>query len=171
MVERADAVTFKGEPVTLVGREIKVGDMAPPFKLVGNDLADVESASFEGEVLVLSVVLSLDTPVCNTQIRMFNEKAADLSKNVRILAVSLDLPFAQARFCGAEGIERVMTASDYKYRTFGEAYGVFIREFGLLARAVFVIDSAGRVVHAQYVPETTDEPDYDAVLDAVKVCA
>ena len=171
MVERADAVTFKGSPVTLVGPEIKVGDKAPSFKLVGNDLADVDSASFEGEVLVLSVVLSLDTPVCNTQIRVFNEKAAGLSGNVRILAVSLDLPFAQARFCGAEGIERVITASDYKYRTFGEAYGVFIREFGLLARAVFVIDSDGRVVHVQYVPEATDEPDYDAVLDAVKACA
>jgi len=171
MVERGDAVTFKGSPVTLVGPELKVGDKAPSFKLVGNDLADVESASFEGKVLVLSVVLSLDTPVCNTEIRKFNEKAAGLSEDVRILAVSLDLPFAQARFCGAEGIERVMTASDYKYRTFGEAYGVFIREFGLLARAVFVIDRDGRVIHAQYVREATDEPDYDAVLDAVKACA
>jgi len=168
MTERGKTVTFKGAPMTLVGREIKVGDQAPDFKLVGNDLADIEWASFRGKVLVLSVAPSLDTPVCAVQTRTFNQKAAGLSKDVVILSVSLDLPFALKRFCGAEGIEAVVTASDYKYRTFGESYGVYIRELGLLARAVFVIDRQGKLVHVQYVPEVTTEPDYAAALKAVQ---
>ena len=154
--------------MTLLGPEVRVGDRAPDFKLVGNDLADIDSAGLGGKVLVLSVAPSLDTPVCATQTRTFNEQAVGLSDDVVILSVSLDLPFALARFCGAEGIERVRTASDYKYRSFGEAYGVYIRELGLLARAVFVVGRDGKVVHAQYVPEVTNEPDYAAALDAVK---
>jgi len=168
MTERANAATFKGNPLTLLGPEIKVGDQAPPFKLVGNDLADIESPSFHGRVRVLSVAPSIDTPVCATQTRTFNREAVSLSEDVVILSVSLDLPFALARFCGAEGIERVITASDYKYRTFGEAYGVYIRELGLLTRAVFVIDQTGHVVHAEYVSEITNEPDYMTALEAVK---
>lgn len=168
MTERANVATFKGGPLTLLGPEIKVGDPAPDFKLVGNDLADINSASLGGKVLVLSVAPSIDTPVCAAQTRTFNERAAGLSDDVVILSISLDLPFALGRFCGAEGIERVRTASDYKYRSFGEAYGVYIRELGLLARAVFVVGRDGKVVHAQYVPEVTNEPDYAAVLDAVK---
>jgi len=168
MTERANAATFKGKPLTLVGAELKVGDRAPDFKLVGKDLSDVESGSFRGKVRVLSVAPSLDTPVCAAQTRTFNKEAADLSGAVVILSVSLDLPFALARFCGAEGIERVITASDYKYRTFGEAYGVYIAELGLLARAVFVIDRNETVVHAEYVREVTNEPDYPAALEAVK---
>ena len=168
MAERGKTVTFKGAPMTLVGREIKVGDQAPDFKLVGNDLADIECASFRGKVLVLSVAPSLDTPVCAVQTRTFNQKAAGLSKDVIILSVSLDLPFALKRFCGAEGIEGVVTASDYKYRTFGESYGVYISELGLLTRAVFVIDREGELVHAEYVPEVTTEPDYAAALQAVQ---
>lgn len=168
MAEWANAATFKGNPLTLVGAEIKVGDRAPHFKLVGNDLSDVESATFHGKVRVLSVAPSLDTPVCATQTRTFNKAAVDLSDDVAIMSVSLDLPFALSRFCGAEGIERVLTASDYKYRSFGEAYGVYIRELGLLARAVFVIDRDDKVVHAEYVREVTSEPDYAAALEAVR---
>ena len=168
MTERANAVTFKGKPLTLVGPEIKAADQAPHFKLVGNDLADIECESFHGKVRVLSVAPSIDTPVCATQTRTFNKETIGLSEDVVVLSVSLDLPFALARFCGAEGIERVITASDYKYRTFGETYGVYIRELGLLTRAVFVIDREGRIVHAEYVPEVTNEPDYAAALKAVK---
>ena len=168
MTERAKAVTFKGKPLTLVGPEIRVGDQAPHFKLVGNDLADIECESFHGKVRVLSVAPSIDTPVCATQTRTFNKETVGLSKDVVVLSVSLDLPFALARFCGAEGIERVITASDYKYRTFGEAYGAYIRELGLLTRAVFVIDREQKIAHAEYVPEVTNEPGYAAVIEAVK---
>lgn len=168
MTERSNAVTFKGEPMTLVGAEVRVGDRAPDFRVVGNDLADIECDSLQGKVRVLSVAPSIDTPVCAMQTRTFNKEAAGLSEDVVILSVSLDLPFALKRFCGAEGIERVITASDYKYRTFGEAYGALIRELGLLARAVFVIDREGRVAHAEYVSEVTNEPDYTAALKAVK---
>jgi thiol peroxidase len=168
MTERANAATFKGKPLTLVGPELKVGDQAPHFKLVGNDLSDVDCSSFHGKVRVLSVAPSLDTPVCAAQTRRFNQEAVDLSGDVVILSVSLDLPFALSRFCGAEGIERVLTASDYKYRSFGEAYGVYIRELGLLARAVFVIGKDDRIVHAEYVSEVTNEPDYAAALKAVR---
>jgi len=168
MAERSGAVTFKDNPVTLVGPEIKAGDKAPAFKLVGNDLADVDNGSYEGKVLVVSVVPSLDTPVCATQTRTFNKEASALSGDVVILTASLDLPFAQKRFCGAEGIDRVVTASDYKYHSFGETFGVLIKELGLLARAVFVIDRGGKVVHAEYVAEVTHEPNYDAAMSAVK---
>jgi len=168
MVERAQAATFKGNPLTLVGTELKVGDQAPSFKLVGNDLSDVDSGSFRGKVRVLSVAPSLDTPVCATQTRTFNKEAVNLSDELVILSVSGDLPFALARFCGAEGIEHVVTASDYKYGTFGEAYGVYVRELGLLARAVFVIGKDDKIAHAEYVGEVTHEPDYEAALTAVK---
>ncbi|MBN2445811.1 MAG: thiol peroxidase, partial [Phycisphaerae bacterium] len=124
MTERTNAAKFKGNPLTLVGTELKVGAKAPAFKLVGNDLADIESTKFAGKVCVLSVAPSLDTPVCATQTRTFNKEAVNLSSGVVIVSVSRDLPFALSRFCGAEGIERVLTASDYKYQTFGEAYGV-----------------------------------------------
>ena len=168
MTERPSAVKFKGTPMTLLGPEIKVGDQAPHFKLVGNDLADIDCESLHGKVRVLSVAPSIDTPVCATQTRTFNKEAAGLAEDVVILSVSLDLPFALKRFCGAEGINRVITASDYKYRSFGKAYGVSIRELGLLTRAVFVVNRDDKVVHAEYVPEVTNEPDYAAALKALK---
>lgn len=168
MTKRSGAVTFKGKPMTLMGPEIRVGDEAPHFRLVGSDLADVECKSFHGKVRVLSVAPSIDTPVCATQTRTFNKETAGLSEDVVVLSVSLDLPFALKRFCGAEGIERVITASDYKYRDFGEAYGVLIGELGLLTRAVFVVNREGKVIHAEYVAEVTSEPDYAAALKAVK---
>jgi thiol peroxidase len=168
MVERANVVSSKGAPLTLLGPEIKVGDKAPGFKVVGKDMADVEFASYDGKIRVLSVAPSIDTSVCATQMRTFNQKASALSDDVAILGVSMDLPFALGRFCGAEGIERVVMTSDYKYRSFGEKYGVLIKELGLLARSVFVIDRQGRVVHVEYVREVPTEPDYEAALAAVK---
>jgi len=131
-------------------------------------ISDLRCAAYHGKILVLSVVPSLDTPVCATQTRTFNQRATQLGQDVTVLTVSMDLPFAQKRFCGAEGIERVVTASDYKHRAFGAAFGVLIKELGLLARAVFVLDRQGQVVHAEYVPEVTHEPNYDAALAAVK---
>jgi thiol peroxidase len=168
MAERPGAVTFQGGPLTLAGAEITVGRKAPSFTLTANNLSDLKSDSYRGKVLVLSVVPSLDTPVCATQTRKFNREATLLSDDVVVLTVSMDLPFAQARFCGAEGIARVVTASDYKHRVFGESYGVLIKELGLLTRAVFVVDKAGVVRHTQYVSEITNEPDYGAALAAVK---
>jgi thiol peroxidase len=168
MTERAKAVTFRGGPLTLVGAELKTGSQAPDFKLVGGNLADIESSSLEGKVRVLSVAPSIDTPVCALQTRTFNKQATELSDDVVILGVSMDLPFALARFCGAEGIDRVVMGSDYRYRSFGEAYGVHIRELGLLTRAVIVIDRDNVVQHVEYVSEVTSEPDYAAALDAVK---
>jgi thiol peroxidase len=168
MVERANVVSSKGAPLTLLGPEIKVGDKAPGFKVVGKDMADVELASYDGKVRVLSVAPSIDTSVCATQMRTFNQKASALSDDVVILGVSMDLPFALGRFCGAEGIDRVVMTSDYKYRSFGERYGVLIKELGLLARSVFVIDRQGQVVHVEYVREVPTEPDYEAALVAVR---
>lgn len=168
MTERNGEITFKGNPLTLIGPKLKVGSEAPHFTLTANDLSDLRCDAYRGKIVVLSVVPSLDTPVCAVQTRTFNQQATRLEKDVVVLTVSMDLPFAQKRFCGAEGIDRVVTASDYKYRTFGEAFGVLIKELGLLARAVFVLDRRGKVVYAEYVPEVTHEPDYEKALAAVK---
>jgi thiol peroxidase len=168
MTERNDVITFQGKPLTLIGPALKVGGQAPHFALTANDLSDLRCEAYHGKVLVLSVVPSLDTPVCAMQTRTFNQRATQLAKDVVVLTVSMDLPFAQKRFCGAEGIERVITASDYKHRSFGPAFGVLIKELGLLARAVFVLDRKGKVLHAEYVPEVTQEPNYDAALTAVR---
>lgn len=166
--ERADAVTMGGNPVTLLGPEVTTGSPMPEFVLTGNDMSDLTSHAYQDKVLVLSVVPSLDTGVCATQTRTFNQKASALSEDVVILTVSMDLPFAQKRFCGAEGIDRVVTASDYKHRSFGPSFGVLIKELGLLARAVFVVGRDGAVAHVEYVPDMTQEPDYDAALEAVQ---
>lgn len=168
MTERAGAITFKGNPMTLVGNEVKEGDKAPAFKVVGNDLSDIALSDCKGKILVVSVVPSVDTGVCAIQTKKFNEEASKQGDDVVILTVSLDLPFAQKRFCGAEGIEAVMMGSDYKYHEFAENYGVLIKELGLLARAVFVIDKDGKVIHREIVSEATNEPDYDAAMAAVK---
>lgn len=160
-------ITFKGQKVEVKGRELKFGDSLPTFKLTGNDLSDVTENNYKGKTLIISVVPSLDTPVCSIQTKRFNNEAANLSSNVVILTVSRDVPFAQKRWCGAEGVERVVTASDYKYRTFGDSFGVELPELALLIRAVFVIDSAGKVVHVEYVKEITDEPDYASALQSI----
>ncbi|MAE63608.1 MAG: lipid hydroperoxide peroxidase [Phycisphaeraceae bacterium] len=168
MSEHGDKITFKGGPLTLVGDEVKVGQPAPDFTVAGNDLSPVSLSSYRGKVTIISSVPSLDTPVCDTQTRRFNEEASALGDGVAVLTVSVDLPFAQSRWCGAAGVENVTTVSDYKDRTFGTTYGLHIKELGLLARAVIVVDKDGVVQHSQLVKEVTEEPDYAAVLAAAK---
>ncbi len=168
MEQREAAVTFKGAPLTLTGPRLQAGDRAPDFKLLGNDLAEVSLSSFAGKVRVISCVPSLDTPVCDTQTRRFNQEAAALGPDVAILTVSMDLPFAQQRWCGAAGVDRVVTLSDHRQAAFGQAYGVLIAELRLLARAIFVVDREGVIRYVQLVNEITDEPDYDAALAAVR---
>ncbi|WP_077619078.1 thiol peroxidase [Bacillus sinesaloumensis] len=160
-------ITFKNNPVTLLGNEVKVGDKAPDFTVLANDLSQVSLADSKGSVRLISVVPSLDTGVCDAQTRRFNEEAAGLG-NVSILTVSVDLPFAQKRWCGANGIENVQTLSDHRDLSFGEAYGVAIKELRLLARAVFVVDSNDTVTYVEYVSEATDHPNYEAAIEAVK---
>ncbi len=167
MSERSGAITFKGKPMTLVGDAVKVGQKAPNFKLVANDLSEKTLADYAGKVVVLSVVPSLDTGICDKQTRTFNEEAGALGGAV-VLTVSRDLPFAQKRWCGAAGVDKVETLSDYRDRTFGPAYGLEIKELRLLARSVMVIDKAGTVQYVQLVPEIAQEPDYAPVLAAAK---
>lgn len=166
--ERAGAVKFKDQPMTLVGEEVKVGDTAPDFTVAANDLSPLTLADTKGKTRLISVVPSLDTPVCDAQTRRFNQEAAALGEDVEILTVSMDLPFAQKRWCGAAGVERVTTASDYKDRAFGTNWGVLIKELGLLARSVFVVDKNDKIAYVELVPEVTDEPDYDKAIAAVK---
>lgn len=161
------SVTFANNPVTLIGNEVKVGDKAPDFTVLANDLSPVTLADSKGSVRLISVVPSLDTGVCDAQTRRFNEEAAKLD-NVKVLTISVDLPFAQARWCGAAGIDKVQTLSDHRDLSFGEAYGVVIKEHRLLARAVFVVDSNDVVTYAEYVPEVTTHPNYEAALEAAK---
>ncbi|HOI96079.1 MAG TPA: thiol peroxidase [Syntrophobacter fumaroxidans] len=167
MTERPGAVTMKGAPLTLVGKEIKPGDKAPDFEVLDNGLAPVRLGAYQGKVIVLSSVPSLDTPVCDMETRRFNSEAAKLGDEVVVLTVSMDLPFAQKRWCGAAGVEQVTTLSDHKDASFGLAYGVLIKELRLLARSVFVIDRQGVVRYVQLVKEITHEPDYDDVLQAI----
>lgn len=168
MNERTGIITFKGNPFTLLGPTLKVGDKAPDFKVVDNGLAPVSLASYRGKIKVISAVPSLDTPVCDTETRRFNREAAELPENVVVLTVSLDLPFAQKRWCGAAGIDRVTTLSDYQERSFADAYGILIKELKLLARAVFILDADDTIRYIQIVPEVTSEPDYAAVMGAVR---
>ncbi|UOF88607.1 thiol peroxidase [Fodinisporobacter ferrooxydans] len=165
--ERKGAITFKGNPVTLIGPELKVGDQAPNFTVLANDLSPVTLDNSKGTVRLISVVPSLDTGVCDQQTRRFNEEAANLP-NVTILTVSVDLPFAQKRWCGAAGIDKVQTVSDHRDLSFGEAYGVVIKELRLLARAVFVVDQNDKVTYVEYVSEATNHPNYEAAIAAAK---
>jgi thioredoxin-dependent peroxiredoxin len=168
MQERQGVTKFKGNTVTLLGPELKVGDQAPDFTVVDNGLAPVTLASFQGKIKVFSAVPSLDTPVCDRETRRFNEEAAKFADNVVVLTISQDLPFAQKRWCGAAGIDRVTTLSDYQDRSFAFNYGVLIKELKLLSRSVFVVDAANTIRYIQHVPEVTEEPDYAAVTAAVK---
>lgn len=165
--ERAGAVTMKGNPLTLLGNELKTGDTLPDVELIANDMSHVMLSSYHGKVCIVSAVPSLDTPVCSIETRRFNEEAAKLGDNVAVLTVSMDLPFAQKRWCGAEGVERVVTLSDYRNADFGKACGILIKEIHLLARIVFVADKQGVVRYIQLVKEIATEPDYNAVLTAV----
>lgn len=167
MQERKGIITMKGNPLTLTGQEVKVGQKAPDFTVVGNDLSPVTLSSFSGKVIVVSSVPSLDTGVCDVMTRRFNDEAGKLGDEVVVLTISMDLPFAQNRWCGAAGVTHVTTLSDYQTADFGQKYGLLIKELRLLARAVLVIDKAGVVRYVQVVPEIATEPDYDAVLKAV----
>jgi thiol peroxidase len=157
-----------GKPVTLVGNPVKVGDKAPDFVAVDHELQPVGFDAFRGKVVVLASVPSLDTEVCSIETRRFNQEAAGLGGDVVIVTVSMDLPFAQKRWCGAAGVDRVVTLSDHRDASFGMAYGVLIKEVRLLARAVFVVDREGVVGYVQLVPELGREPDYEAALAAVR---
>lgn len=161
-------VTFKNKPVTLLGNEVKVGDKAPDFTVLANDLSPVTLKDSEGKIRLFATVPSLDTGVCDAETRRFNEEASKLGEDVVVYTVSVDLPFAQKRWCGAAGIDRVITVSDHKDLSFGKAYGVAIEELRLLARAVFVVDREGVVRYVEYVSETTNHPNYEAAIAAVK---
>ncbi|MHC4843786.1 MAG: thiol peroxidase [Planctomycetota bacterium] len=168
MKEREGLITMKGDPLTLLGPELNAGDTAPDFKAAANDLSEVSLSNFKGKTCVITAVPSLDTPVCDVMTRRFSEEATDLGDDVVVLAVSMDLPFAQSRWCGAAGVENVHTVSDYNGASFGQSYGVLIKGLNLLARAVFVVDKEGIIRYVEIVNELTNEPDYNAALDAVK---
>ena len=165
--ERKGVVTFQGGPLTLIGEQVAVGQPAPDSELLANDLTPVTLSSFRGKIVVISVVPSLDTPVCDAQTRRFNEEATAPGDDVVVLTVSMDLPFAQARWCGAAGVENVQALSDHRLAEFGTAFGVLIKELRLLARAVFILDRGGTIRYVQIVNELTNEPDYQAAIDAL----
>lgn len=168
MKERTGIVTMRGNPLTLIGNEPKVGEMASEFTALDNNLAPVQFSSFRGKICILSSVPSLDTPVCDLETRKFNEEASRLGPDVVILTISMDLPFAQKRWCAASGVDKVQTLSDHRDASFGTTYGVLIKELRLLARAVFLVDQKGMLQYTQIVKEVTSEPDYEAVLSALK---
>jgi thioredoxin-dependent peroxiredoxin len=161
------SITFKNNPVTLLGNEVKVGDSAPDFTVLANDLSPVSLADSKGKIRLISVVPSIDTGVCDAQTRRFNEDASKV-ENVEVLTISVDLPFAQKRWCAANGLENVQTLSDHRELSFGEAYGVHIKELRLLARAVFVVDTNDKVTYVEYVSEATNHPNYEAAIEAAK---
>jgi thiol peroxidase len=167
MSERTGLVKMKGNPLTLVGNEVKVGDTAPDFEALNDKLEPVKLSSFKGKVVVLVSVPSVDTPVCDLETKRFNQEAGKLGGDVAILTISMDLPFAQKRWCAAAGVQNLQLLSDHRDASFGKAYGVLIKELRLLARTVHIIDRTGTVRYVQYVEETTEEPDYDDVLRAV----
>jgi thiol peroxidase len=170
MQERKGVITFKGGPLTLLGPEIKVGDTAPSFKVLTNGLQEATLDQYKGKTLILSVAPSLDTPVCALQTQRFNKEIANLPAGVEVLTITADLPLAQGRFCGAEGI-KIATLSDHRDMSFGDAYGTHIKELRLEARALFVIGKDGKVKHVEYVKEVTTHPDYDKALQVAKANA
>jgi thiol peroxidase len=170
MQERKGVQTFKGGPLTLLGPEIKVGDAAPNFKVLTNKLEEVTLDTYKGKTLILSVAPSLDTSVCSLQTQRFNKETANLPAGVEVLTITADLPFAQARFCGAENI-KIQTLSDHRDMSFADAYGTHIKELRLEARSLFVVGKDGKVKHVEYVPEMTNHPDYDKALAAAKANA
>ena len=169
-MSRPGAITFKGNPMTLAGEAVSAGQAAPDFTLhyFQDGMQTLTPADLKGKPTLLSVVPSLDTPVCAMQTKKFNESLDSMGDAINAVTVSLDLPFAMNRFCGAEDIKHIRVASDYQDRSFGNAFGTLIEELKILCRGVFVLDANGKVVHAEYVGEVTEEPDYDAALAAVK---
>jgi len=169
-MERPGATTLKGNPLTLIGPELKAGDKAPDFSLVDNGLKNVTLADTGNNVRILSVVPSLDTPVCDAQTKRFNEEASKLP-GVDILSVSMDLPFAQKRWCGAFGVDKVKMLSDHRDGSFGTHYGTLIKELRIESRAIFVLDRGNTIRHAEYVKEVAEHPNYDAALTAARAAA
>lgn len=167
-MERTNVVTLKGNPVTLIGDEVKAGQKAPEFRALDSELKEVTLAIFKNKIKIIAAVPSLDTPVCDLQIKRFNDEAAGLSKEIAIIFISMDLPFAQKRFCQAYDIKKVKTLSDHRDADFGVKYGVLIKELRLLARAIFLIDKDDTVRYVEYVKEIGMPPDYEAALKAVK---
>lgn len=165
-MERTGVITFKGNPMTLVGPEVNIGGPAPEFCCVDTGLQPVKLSDFKGQTVVISVAPSVDTPVCEAQTKRFNDEAS--KRGAKTLCISVDLPFALKRFCGANGIESVVALSDYKDHDFANKYGVMIKELGLLTRAVFVVDKDGNLVYKEIVGEVTDHPDYDKALAATE---
>lgn len=169
-MSRSGAVTFKGNPMTLAGDAVAVGQAAPDFKLhyFEGGMQELTLADLKGKPTLLSVVPSLDTPVCATQTKTFNQNLAEFGDSINAITVSLDLPFGMNRFCGAENITNIRPASDYQDRNFGNAWGTLIEELKIMARAIFVLDADGKITHVEYVSEVAEEPDYDAALAAIK---
>jgi thiol peroxidase len=167
-MERTGIVTIHGNPLTLIGPDLKAGDKAPDFTVLDSDLKEVRLKDFEGKIKVISVTPSLDTPVCDIQARRFNQEAANFSGDVAVLNISMDLPFAIARFCSAAGIDRVKTLSDHRAAAFGSAYGVLIKELRLLARSIFIIDRDNVIRLKEIVPEVSNHPDYEGVVNLIK---
>ncbi len=165
-MERSGVITFQGSPLTLVGPALRAGDRAPGFSLLDGELKSVSLKDFTGKTKIISVTPSLDTPVCDLQLRRFNAEAAGIAADVAVLNISMDLPFAIARFCTSAGIDRVAALSDHREASFGAAYGVLIKELRLLARAVFVIDKQDVIQYVEIVPEITNQPDYGKALSA-----
>jgi thioredoxin-dependent peroxiredoxin len=172
-MSRPGAVTFKGTPLTLAGEAVKVGQPAPDFTLHYFDggLKTIKLADLKGKPTIFSVVPSLDTPVCQTQTKKFNDQLSALGDKVNAVTVSLDLPFSMNRFCGAESIKNMRCGSDYQDRNFGKSYGMLIEELKLLARGVIILDKDGKVVYAETVKEVASEPNYDSALSALKSVA
>jgi len=168
MTDTNNTVKFQGNPLTLVGNLPSISETAPDFEVLANDLSPVKLSEFKGKVVVICSVPSLDTPVCDTEVRKFNEQATSLGDDVAVLVVSMDLPFAQARWCGAAGVKNVQTLSDHNKANFSNTYGVLIKELRLLARAVFVVDKEGVIRYIEVVDELTNEPDYESALKAAK---
>jgi len=171
MTERTGELTFQGNPLTVIGDKLNVGDKAPDFTLLANDLSSVTLADSAGKTRLISVVPSLDTGICDAQTRRFNEEISGMGDNVVGYTVSADLPFAQARWCGAAGVERVQTLSDHRDMSFGDTYGTHVKELRLEQRAVLVVDNDDSVRYIEYVPEIAQHPDYDAALAALKEVA
>jgi thioredoxin-dependent peroxiredoxin len=169
--ERKGAVTMRGNPMTLVGPELKAGQKAPAFTAVGKGLAPVTLDQFKGKVKIIAAIPSIDTPVCDAETRRFNEEASKLPGDVQILTISMDLPFAQARWCGAAGVDKITTISDWRAAEFGQKYGALIKELHLLARAVFVLDKNDNVVYSEYVKEVANQPNFEAALEAARKAA
>jgi thiol peroxidase len=168
MKERTGLVTMRGNPLTLVGNEVKIGEVAPDFVALDPNLTPIELSSYRSKICIISSVPSLDTPVCDIETKKFNEEAVRLGEKVQILTISMDLPFAQKRWCGAAGVNKIQTLSDHRDAQFGLAYGVLIKELRLLARAVFLVDQKGILQYAQLIKEITNEPNYEEIWSALK---